>query len=226
MEKAAYILLENYMHSCMMDSAHDSEHIYRVLYVALDIAETEKNVDHGVLISACLLHDIGRKEQFEDPKLCHARVGAEKARKFLLLHGFAEDFAEKVSDCVRTHRFRNDDPPCSLEAKILFDADKIDVCGALGIARTLLYKGAVSEPLYSVLSDGRVSDGADDCTPSFFQEYRHKLVGIHERLFTARGREIAAGRQEAATTFYNSLLHEVGLAYSTGQAFAERYLNS
>ena len=32
---------------------------------------TEQNVDYDVLICACLLHDIGRKEQFENPNLCH-----------------------------------------------------------------------------------------------------------------------------------------------------------
>lgn len=56
-----YSLLENYMLSCMDDSAHDKEHIYRVLYHAMEIAKTLQNVDYDVLIAACLLHDIGRK---------------------------------------------------------------------------------------------------------------------------------------------------------------------
>lgn len=34
-----------------------------ILYTALIIADTEENVDYDVLITACLLHDIGRKEQ-------------------------------------------------------------------------------------------------------------------------------------------------------------------
>ncbi len=38
MKKEDYELVENYMLSCMEDSAHDKEHIYRVLYHALDIA--------------------------------------------------------------------------------------------------------------------------------------------------------------------------------------------
>ena len=57
----------------------------------------------------------------------------------------------------------------------MFDADKLDVTGAMGIARTLLYKGKVSEPLYSLLPDGTVSTGEDDTEPSFFQEYKYKL---------------------------------------------------
>ena len=62
MKKENYELLEGYMLSQMDENAHDKEHIYRVLYTALEIAESEKDVDYDVLIAACLLHDIGRKE--------------------------------------------------------------------------------------------------------------------------------------------------------------------
>ncbi len=75
-----------------------------------------------------------------------------------------------------THRFRRDSQPQSLEAKILFDADKLEVTGAIGIARTLIYKGEVAEPLYHMLPDGRVSDGTGDTSPFFFQEYKYKLA--------------------------------------------------
>ena len=111
------------MLSCMGDSAHDSQHIYRVLFIALDIAEHEKNVDKDILIAACLLHDIGRKEQFEDPSLCHAQVGAEKARTFLLKNGFDSEFADRAAACVRKHRYRSASPPEKIEEKILFDSD-------------------------------------------------------------------------------------------------------
>ena len=73
MKREIYETLEQYMLSCMEDSAHDAQHIYRVLYNALLIAKEEKHVDHDVLIAACLLHDIGRKEQFADPALCHGQ---------------------------------------------------------------------------------------------------------------------------------------------------------
>ena len=59
MKTKDYRLIEAYMLSCMRDSAHDREHIYRVLYAALDIASFEEPVDSDVLIAACLLHDIG-----------------------------------------------------------------------------------------------------------------------------------------------------------------------
>ena len=93
MDAKRYQLVEDYMRRCMIDSAHDREHVYRVLYTALMIAREEPEVDWEVLTCACLLHDIGRKEQFENPALCHAEVGAEKAFRFLTDNGFGADFA-------------------------------------------------------------------------------------------------------------------------------------
>lgn len=216
MKKETYELLESYMNSCMEDSAHDKEHIYRVLYTALDIARTEENVDYDVLICACLLHDIGRGEQFENPKVCHAEAGAEKAYRFLKDNGFAEDYAVRVRACILSHRYRKGNPPESLEAKILFDADKVDVVGAVGIARTLLYKGQVSEPLYTRMPDGQVSDGENDDAPSFFQEYRYKLEKLYTKFYTAHGARLAEQRRAVAESFYTNMLYEVQGTYANG----------
>lgn len=224
MDKATYTLLENYMLSCMEDSAHDKAHVYRVLYTAVEIASAEEGVDMDALITACLLHDIGRKEQFEDPLKCHAQVGAEKAKRFLLGNGFDEAFADKVGHCIASHRFRNDAQPQSIEAKILFDADKLDVTGAVGIARTLLYNGQLSEPLYSLDKNGAVSDGTKDTEPSFFHEYKYKLEKLYSRFYTARGRELAEPRKEAAARFYENMLREVRYAYTDGKNELEKLI--
>ena len=74
-----------------------------------------------------------------------------QAACFLRENGFSPAFAGRVGDCIRTHRFRSSAPPESLEAKILFDADKIDSSGAMGVARTLLYQGQMGQPLYTCL---------------------------------------------------------------------------
>lgn len=224
MDKDTYRLLEDFMLCSMDDAAHDKEHIYRVLYNALEIAKTENNVNYDILIAACLLHDIGRKEQFENPALCHAMVGGEKAYQFLLAHGFEPRDAEQVKQCIQTHRYRKNDPPQSLEAKILFDADKLDVTGAIGIARTLLYKGIVSEPLYSVMPDGTVSSGENDTAPSFFQEYKYKLENLYSKFYTTKAAAIARERQHTAVEFYNRLYQEVNSSYQNGADELNRLL--
>lgn len=224
MNKETYALIDNYMLSCMEDSAHDKEHIYRVLYNALEIAKTETEIDYDVLIAACLLHDIGRKEQFDNPDLCHAMVGATKSYQFLIKNGFDVEFANHVKECIRTHRYRKNILPETIEAKILFDADKLDVSGAIGIARTLVYKGNVSEPLYSLLPNGKVSNGETDTTPSFFQEYNYKLKNLYSQFFTLKGIELSKQRQQNAVTFYNSMYQEVISLHENGITELNRYI--
>lgn len=201
----------------MDDSAHDKDHIYRVLYMALVIAESEKAVDYDVLVTACLLHDIGRKEQFANPTLCHAQVGGDKAYTFLIEQGFSVQFAERVKHCIVTHRFRKSNQPQTIEAKILFDADKLDTVGALGIARSLQFNGAMSEPLYSLKADGTVSDGTGDEASSFFREYKFKLENVYDRFMTESGRRLANQREQSAIDFYNELFRECSEPYNKGR---------
>ncbi len=221
-----YKEIENYMLSMMDDSAHDKEHVYRVLYLSLDIAEREENVNFDVLIAACLLHDIGRKEQLSDPSLCHARIGSEKAYNFLLEKGYGEEFSCRVRSAVLPHRFRSSCSPESIEAKILFDADKIDVTGAMGIARTLVYKGGLEEPLYTLKENGEVSDGTGDTAPSFFQEYKFKLEKLYDRFYTERGKAIAKERQKTAIDFYERMLKEVKEPYENGMEFLKNKIEA
>ena len=217
MNKNEYNAIESYMATQMQDSAHDKHHVYRVLNAALDIANHETAVDINVLIAACLLHDIGREQQFANPKLCHAQIGGEMAYGFLLSQKWPQDKSRHVKECIVTHRYRSNVPPVSIEAKILFDADKLEVCGAIGIARTLFYQGQISLPLYilddecEIVTSGKHSDGW-----SFFQEYNFKLAKVYDNFFTARGKEMAMKRQKTAADFYNSLYDEI----------SENYVNS
>ena len=218
MTTETYNLIEQYMLLCMNDSAHDCEHVYRVLYNALEIAAQEEGVNYDVLLAACLLHDIGRAEQIADPSLCHAEIGSRKAYAYLLQLGMGEAFARQVSRCILTHRFRKNLPPETLEGKILFDADKLDVTGAIGIARTLVYRGTLTEPLYRVLPDGTISDGTHEIGHSFFREYKFKLEKLYDRFLTKAGAELAKERQAIAQAFYESLYREVNNGYTAGKA--------
>ena len=209
MNRRSYALIEGYMLSCMKDAAHDKEHVYRVLNNAVRIGRAEGAVDWDVLIAAALLHDISRPEQIADPTVDHASHGAEKAHAFLHQQGFPMDFCDHVRACIRTHRFRKAEQPASLEARILFDADKLDVAGAIGIARTLAYNGETGRPIYTRDVKGVISDGTGDCADSFFREYKFKLEGICEHFLTEAGRALARERHAAAKQYYEALLRDV-----------------
>ena len=208
MTSEAYTRIEAYMRSCMDATAHDRQHVYRVLKNARHIAEGMPGVDMDVLETAALLHDIGRPAQLKDPALDHAEVGAEMAEAFLKGEGFEPAFIAAVCHCIRAHRFRKALPPETVEAKILFDADKLDVTGAIGIARTLLYQGQTDRPLYDADEAGTpLLTGSD--APSFFKEYNFKLKNLYDRFLTERGALLARERQKAAVDFYEALTREI-----------------
>ena len=217
MTRKEYALIEAHMHDLMQDSAHDKHHIYRVLYAALDIAAHEEGIDYDVLIAACLLHDIGRTKQFADDTVCHAQAGGAMSLAFLRSIGWGEEKALHTGACVSSHRYRADNPPKSKEAKILFDADKLDACGALGIARTLVYQGQVSAPLYHAEQDGAPrTSGSIAQEWSFFQEYNYKLKHIYAAFYTAHAKKIAAAREKTATAYYDALYAEITGNYQAG----------
>jgi uncharacterized protein len=207
MTKAEYTRLEGIMRTHMEDSAHDGQHVYRVLGTALQIAASYPEADLDVLIAACLLHDIGRAAQYRDRSVSHAEAGADMARAHLLEEGWDEARADQAAEAIRSHRFRGHNRPGSLEAKILYDADKLDVTGAMGVARSLMYQGIVGEPLYSVDGDGAPLDGHEDA-PSFLNEYVIKLSRLYDGFYTPEGACLARPRAAAARDFYESLLRE------------------
>lgn len=223
MTREQYHLLEEKMLTSMDEGAHGADHVYRVLYIAMDIAAAEAAVDYDVLVTACLLHDIARRQQAQGLVKCHAAAGADMARDFLTEQGWDCEFADKVAHAIRTHRFSVTRQPESIEARILFDADKVDVTGLMGVARTLQYGGETGEPLYTLGPDGMPSPGAVEEPSSFFQEYKRKLERLYDRFYTARGRELAEGRQKAAEAFRDALWAEVDAAYR-GRTYLEERL--
>lgn len=197
--------IRDFMLAQMRDSAHDAQHVLRVTRAALAIARAYPQVDVELLEAAALLHDIGRAREFATGEN-HAEAGARMAREYLLSIGWEAARAEAAAACIRTHRFRGKHPPQSLEAQILFDADKLDVVGAVGIARTLMYEGAAGEPLCEVDEHGAPLLDAKD---TFFGEYNRKLRHLYDRFYTPQAAAMAARRREAAQHFYDCLLREL-----------------
>lgn len=219
MDLKMYSKIESYMKECMNDSVHDYQHIYRVLYMSLDIAK-EHDIDEDVLVAASLLHDIGRDAEYKDATCNHAIVGADMAFEFLVGLGWNEDRANCVKDCIASHRYRKEHPPKSVEAKILFDADKLDISGGIGIARTLQFGGLISEPLYNVDEDGSILDSGDD---SFFNIVNTKLLKLEKRLYTNRAKEICRDRTRLCMEFYQGMLGEVKQLHERGNGLLKDF---
>jgi uncharacterized protein len=180
-----------------------------VLRLVERIGRAEK-ADLEILRAAALLHDIGRKEE-EKTGICHAEKGALLARKILMDCGFPESKIEAVLHCIETHRFRGDLKPRSLEAKILFDADKLDAIGAIGIARAYSFGGERGQKLYTDSSEANKFELKKqiDLKHTPVVEFTVKLSKIIEHLQTKTARKIARGRHRFMVKFYERLKKEV-----------------
>lgn len=208
----------------LKSSSHDLTHTYRVYKNCLKIAENEPNikVDTEVLSVAALLHDIARPDEDAHPEkhIDHAILGAEKAYEILIDLGANEEFAKKVSSAIKTHRFRGGLVPETIEAKILFDADKLDVIGNIGIARSYMIAGEQKQDIYNDcdieeyiksnlvggVSSGKIID-IKKHTPNI--EFLTKDVNIPNRMFTATGKVMAIERIERMRTFFEVLKQEI-----------------
>src|SRR3989338_5056042 len=112
------------------NGGHDLDHVKRVLSIAKEIAKSEKKVDSDVLIASVFLHDVAKRMEEDGKCKDHALKGAEMSHQILRKIGFPEHKIEKVAYCVRVHRKSKGIRAKTIEAKILHDADKIEIFGA------------------------------------------------------------------------------------------------
>ena len=205
MNQAQYARIKDYMRACVADSAHAEDHIARVTNAAMEICRFEPGADREALLCACVLHDIGRREQIEDPSRHHARVGAGKARKFLTEIGFCEAFAARVAEIIGAHSDRELAMARGIEARILFDADKLDVIGAVGVCRSVAYGVEVGEPL---LDERDFENSGDPSGGSMLREMENDYRFAMSSFMTARGREMAERRAALSRAFIDALRKE------------------
>jgi uncharacterized protein len=187
--------------------SHDWDHTERVRRLCLRIGSKER-ADLGVLELAALLHDIGRgREDRSGGRTCHARAGAGLARRLLERHGVNGSTTRDVVRCIRTHRFRKRSVPRTLEAKVLFDADKLDSIGAVGIGRAFLFAGEIGARLHDAGIDVRKTKPytRDDTA---YREFLVKLSRIRGRMHTREGKRIAAARHRFMVGFFDRLNRE------------------
>jgi uncharacterized protein len=195
-------------------SSHDFEHVLRVTALAERIAAAE-GADLAIVRTAALLHDIAESSGRAD----HHRRGAQMAREILTDQPAA--FVDAVAHAIEAHRFRTEPAPRTLEAQVIFDADKLDITGAIGVARAFAYAGEHGNALWNMPWRAIAARGGDAVsqpqalgaayTPS--HEFVYKLDRISERLYTATARAVAAEREAFLRMFFDRLDAEaVGLA--------------
>ncbi len=194
------------------DEVHSFEHVLRVKAMAERIGKAE-GADLEIIEAAAYLHDSrgaspaeGGKERKE-----HHIASAEFAGEVLANKGWSQERIEAVQHCILAHRFRHSgERPETLEAQCLFDADKLDVLGAVGAARTIAYAVLAGQPVFSEPSQQFLETGIKEPGEphSSYHEYLFKLRKVKNQLFTRTGKAIAQERDAYLTEFYERLLAE------------------
>jgi len=186
------------------DAAHDFDHVLRVLVLAERIGQAE-GAAMEIVRAATLLHDVARAEE-ERTGACHAKAGAGRCLQILADH--PADKVEAVAQAIASHRFRDDVVPQTLEAKVLYDADKLDAIGAIGIARAYALAGKRGQHLWTETPAGSLAESQSaDYTP--VHEFIFKLSQLKKALFTASARQIAEERHRYMVEFFARLEEEV-----------------
>jgi|SRR6056297_2261176 len=183
------------------EGCHDWDHTERVYNLAIHIGKIE-DADLEILGIAALLHDIGRPEEDRlKRKVCHAEIGAVMAEGILKQYCLETEKIEKIKHCIERHRFSKGKPPESREAKILYDADKLDNIGAIGILRAANYSGTYRARTHNPevnYEDVRPYSKEDTA----YQHYHMKLKKIKDKLFTDEAKRIAEERHKFMEDFF------------------------
>ncbi len=201
---------------CDAPGCHDFDHTERVLRNAEMLAGLELKAEDSrsflAVSLAALLHDIARPEEMKsNGKICHAQAGYGKAIRFLRECGCCdEELIQLVANAVKRHRYRGKDQPENLIDKILYDADKLDSIGAVGVGRAFHFAGRIGARLHNPAEEAVAGEayGRED---SAYREYLVKLRSVPERMLTVSGRAAAAERAEFMHEFFRRLCEESGV---------------
>lgn len=200
------------------DPVHGFDHVQRVLHMA-EYLGRELGADLEILRAAALLHDAaGAHPQSDKPRERHEFTSAEFGREVLQKEGWPKKRIDEVLHCILAHRYRGEFKPKTLEAKILFDADKLDVIGAFGIARTIGYAVQAGLPIYQVPSKKFLEEGETEPgeAHSAYHEHLRKLRHVKDRLITEPARAIGERRYRLLQDFFEQLAIEASFIMPEG----------
>lgn len=201
------------------DWAHGKSHIERVLRTAVEIGKRE-GADLAIIELSAILHDIFANEEKRSnvEGFRHEIEASKEARNILKNLGLTDRTVDAVCHCIESHRKRTGRiQPQTIEAKCLFDADKLDFIGAIGIVRSAyisldlgqeFYKEEVIEAYErkNTRPNGTIIDYAQH---SSNLEYELSLKEVAKRMYTETGRKLAEERSAFMDEFYNRLGKEL-----------------
>lgn len=190
------------------DLAHGWEHVYRVYHLALHLAELE-HADGFLVGLAALLHDLGRT--IRDPSRPHAERSALLATELLARYDLPSQTQQAIRHAILAHSYRRGITPQTLEARVLYDADRLDGLGASGVMRWAMTvkKRRWSEWKSYHPDDPFAAHRAPDEQHYLLDRFFTKLLKMPEMMTTATGRAMAGRRAAFLQLFMRELRQEL-----------------
>lgn len=191
-------------------TGHDWWHVYRVWQTAKTIAADEPGADVFIVELGALLHDIA-DWKFTDGDM---EAGPKAARVWLERQGVAEASITQVEDIIRDTSFKGAQVELTmktLEARIIFDADKLDAIGAIGIARTFAYGGGKGRSMYEPGQGPTMHATFEDYAANTSHTINHfyeKLLLLKDLMQTQAGRKVAEHRHTYMEAFLKEFYDE------------------
>lgn len=121
------------------DQFHQWPHAILTVKYARMLAKQFKNVNLKVLDAACYLHDIGRVNKDDG----HPEESARLAAPFLKKIGLTKKETKAILHAVEIHAKERIREAETIEAKLLFDADKLQILSVYGFIRVYSFLVAV-----------------------------------------------------------------------------------
>lgn len=237
------------------DASHDWTHVRRVLSLSLHLHSIESTHDcppysRTIIILAALLHDCADRKYYPTlssrtnlaellPLARFVQLYPENLAELILeYHGAAPELAHAVQEVIngmsysseiakpeRTRSTLEKHP----ELAIVQDADRLDALGAVGIARTFTYGGAVQGRMSANTRDdgSQVRDGfsaerrVGKGLESTIEHFTEKLERLEGMMKTGEGRRLAREGTERLRVFKRWWDEEATLGSGRGHQHGE-----
>lgn len=173
---------------------------------------------------AALLHDIDDWKTVEaksHPPAYTEPLKQEKAVAFLAQAGAGENLIEQVCRIIAAIDYRGSlshAKVATVEDRVVYDADKLDAIGAIGVARCFAFNGKIGQALFRPdlvpcpeIDAERYRDihRPDNTAINHFFD---KLLRLKDRMYTRTGRKMAEERHLTMIAFLQAFFREQALA--------------
>lgn len=178
--------------------AHGLDHFMRVRKYAVYIAKKE-GANVKIVEAMAFLHDLVRYEDEREEYSVEETI--KKATEVLAnLKQFSDADAKVILDGIRSHSLHSkiEAIPGSLEAKVLFDADKLDSVGRVGIARWFITMASRNLTINQIAQ-------------IYIKTIKEQQLKMDGKLYTETGTRMIGKKLPWTLKFMEGLIKEIGV---------------